>query len=224
VSVLVQRILTDALMACSDPGARNISPDEQLLFYNRTARRVATRLNVLEYEATFDTVQGIDLYKMPDDCKTLRSLWATLTPELPYSYWPLREIFEDEHRQLISRNTPSSDPSRYYARQSYYHIYPAPASTVVDGGKLIYWGLPADVTNPAIETLPFADLMQDLVTEGVIIHLLTRLTRLDEAAARRSEWEASMTADRDTFEDRSNDRRPSLRTRSRYQSAFDGQV
>lgn len=224
MSFLVQKILNDAILACGDPSARNISPDEQLAFYNRTAQKVAKRLNVIEYEAFYDLVANSDLYKLPDDCKTVRKMYATLTPSDLYSYWELDELFEDEHAQATNRQTATGDVKKYYMRQGYFQLYPMPSETLVQGGKIIYWGLPPDVVDPTIETTPFPDICRELLTEGVIIHLLKRQTRLDEAASREQEWTSTMIQDRDTMEDRSRDRRPSLRGRSRFRSYYDGQV
>jgi len=224
VSFLIQSVLNDALLAIDDPAGRNVAPAEQLSFYNRTARKVAKRLNVIEYEAFYDHVQNTDLYKLPSDCKTVRKMFATLTPTDTYSYWELDEIFEDEHAGLTNRQTASSDPRKYFMRQEYFQIYPAPATTIERGGKMVYWGLPPDSLNPSIDLAPFPDIVREILTEGVIIHLLKRMTRLEEAMSRAQEWEASMTQDRDVMEDRSRDRRPNLRARNRFNSYYDGQV
>jgi hypothetical protein len=224
MSFLVQKILNDALIGLSDPGARSIPQDEQLSFYNRTAQKVAIRLNVIEYEAFFDHVANSDLYRLPDDCKGVRKMYATLTPSDLYSYWELKELFEDEHAQVTNRQTATGDTKHYFVRQGYFQLYPAPAATLVSGGRIRYWGLPPDVVDPTTETTAFPDVCRDLLTEGIIIHLLKRQRRLDEAQAREQEWVGSMTQSRDTFEDRGRDRRPNLRARGRFNSYFDGQV
>lgn len=224
MSVLVRAIMDDAAIAVGDPAYSNVKQPEVLAFYNRTARVVARRMRVLEYEAYYDLTAASDLYKLPDDCTQVRRMLVTQTPLVGDSYYPLQEIMEDEHGQLTSRTTAVGDPRRYYVRQGYFHVWPLSSADVVNGGKIIYWGIPQDATDIANDRSPFPDMVRDTLAEGIVVHVLKRMSRLDEAQAREKEWWDSLNLDRDVMEDRSRDRRPNLRTRSRNQDYYDGQV
>jgi len=223
MSTLIRAVLDDAASAIGDPSYRRIQRPEMLSFYNRAARTVARKLNVLEFEAFFDLATD-DLYRLPDDCKQVRKLFVTQTNSVSDSYYELNEIFEDEHAALTSRHTQVGDPRQYYVRQGYFHLFPKPQAAIVNGGKMVYWGLPSDSIDAQNDLMPFPDLVRDTVTEGVIVHCLKRLSRLDEAASREREWMDALTNDRDTMEDRSRDKRPNLRRRNRFVDFYDGQV
>lgn len=223
MSVFVKSIMDDAAITIGDPDYRRVTVNEMHKFYNRTARIVARRLKTIEYEAFFD-LQANDLYKLPDDCIQVRKLFVTESPSDSESYYSLDEIFEDEFSGLTNRARPSGSPRCYYVRQGYFHVYPKPSAVVLNGGKMIYWGMPPTSYNYTTDVIPFSDLVQDTLTEGVVVYALKRMSRLDEAAAREREWYESMNIDRNVMEDRSGDKRPSLRARSRYRDYYDGQV
>jgi hypothetical protein len=104
-----------------------------------------------------------------------------------------------------------------------FHLYPKPATAIVNAGHICYWSMPDAITNPNTQNIPFADFLFDTLVEGMVVNGLKKLEKFEAAAARKIEWEESLVFDRDKMEDRSEDRRPNMMTGSRRRG-YDGQA
>lgn len=221
MSVSTLAIANDVALVLGDQSFTRFEQADHLLAINRVCRELATELRLVQWEASFDVVAGIEVYALPADCVQMRSLRFSLTPSDITSFYKLGEMFEDEFESATARQYTSGDPTKYLARQGYFWLHPLPQATSVAGGRLLYWGLPDAVADLTTGVLPLPDFVRDLVALGVQIHALRKLEELEQAAVYEQEYARTMALIRDKIEDRSADRRSRVRTRV---GGFGGQV
>lgn len=210
MSTVISSIVNDASILASDPQFSRVTQSDWLAFYNLASRRLATDLKLVEYEATFTTTTD-DLYSMPEDAVQIKAVFYNADPATdPYGYRKLGEMFEDEFQSSTDGAYPDGTPSHYHPRQGYFHLYPRPDSTVTAGGKVQYWGIPADSFDRTAN-IPFADLMRDVLLLGMLYYGFTKMKLFEDAAAKKAEWDEAMAVSREKMEDRSVDRRTRLR-------------
>ena len=208
-------VINEAAALVGDPAFDRINRDAWRAILNHSARDIARKLRLVLKAATFDLVLNDDEYAMPDDCWQVKSMRVNETPTDTTTWWWLKEMFEDEFRNATQGQfSTATRATRYFALTDTFHLYPRPDKAITGGGKIQYWGMPAEVTSEATQGIPLADIMRDTLRERMLVYALRRLEKFDAAAAQEQEWQASLTSDRDRIEDRSADRRSRIRTQS----------
>lgn len=215
MSVNALLVINEAAALIGDPRFDRVTRDAWRTLMNQSARDIARKLRLVSKVATFDLVALDDEYAQPDDCWQVQSMQVNETPSDKTTWWWLKEMFEDEFRDVTGGQFPSATrPRRYFARVDTFHLFEMPDTFIAGGGKVRYWGMPADVTNESVEGIPLANIMRDSLRDRMCVYGLRRLEKWDAASQHEKEWEAALTSDRDRIEDRSSDRRPRLRMRS----------
>lgn len=213
MSVSALTVITEAAEAVGDPAFSRIARPEWRSILNASCRDLARKLKVVLWAATFDIVAD-DEYATPSDCIQIKSLSYNPTPSDPTTWYWLREKFEDEFRSMTHGAYPSGTPTAYFARTDTFHLLSKPDTAVEAGGKMIYWGLPDDVTDETTQGIPVMDTLRDTMHDRMVTRALRRLEKFDAAEKREQEWQASLNVDREQLEDRSADRRARIRPRS----------
>lgn len=206
-------VINEAALAVGDPQFSRIARVEWRDLLNQSSRDLARKLRLVLWTATFDLAAASDEYALPADCIQVKGMRWNDTPSDSTTWRKCDEWFEDEFNGATDGSFSEGDPAHYFVRVDTFHLYPRPGTAITGGGKIIYWGLPDDVTDEATQVIPIMDMLRDSLRERMVIHGLRRLDRFDKAAAHEQEWQASLTSDRDRLEDRSADRRSRIRTR-----------
>lgn len=119
-----------------------------------------------EQRVRFNLVGNSGLYSLPQDCiavKQLRLAYSTPSTDAdyriatPYDQTDVHDISIDEV------NTPITNPI-YDIVGNYYRIFPKPATSVTDGGKLSYIAMPSALVNTGdtpVIPLQYHDLLSD---------------------------------------------------------------
>lgn len=210
MSLSISTIINDAAVLVSDVAFSRVLRSDWLLFYNFQVRRLAREMRLVEYEATF-TVVADDLYSLPSDCVRIKGIEFNESPSTAPRDWKgLKEKFEDEFRSLTDGHYPTGTPSHYFMRQGFFHLYPCPQATVAGGGRLKYWGVPADAVDSS-EPVPFPETVRDVCLLGMLSLAFNKLKMFEDAAKKEAEFEAAIAKSRDALEDRSEDRRTQVR-------------
>ena len=215
MSVNALLVINEAAALVGDPRFDRVTRDAWRALMNQSARDIARKLNLVLKTATFDLVALDDEYALPTDCWQVKSFQVNETPADLTTWWWLKEAFEDEFRDATQGNYQSATrPTRYFCRVDTFHLLPKPDVTITGGGKIRYWGMPDDVTNESIQSIPLVDTMRDSLRDRMVTYALRRLEKFDAASQHEKEWQTALTSDRDRIEDRSADRRPRIRTRA----------
>jgi hypothetical protein len=211
VSVSALQVINEAALQIGDKDFSRVTRPDWRIILNNSCRDLARKLRLVRWTATFD-IEDEDEYALPSDCIQVISMRWNATPDDKTTWWWLEEMFEDEWRSQTHGSHPTGDPRKYLALNDTFHLFPIPESDVVGGGKIVYWGLPDEVTDETTQPIPIMDMLRDTLRERMVIYGLRRLDRFDKADAHEREWQASLTSDRDRLEDRAVDRRSRLRT------------
>jgi hypothetical protein len=210
VSTTAIEVINDAAIAFGDPGFSRVSQAEWLLFLNRTLRAFCSRINVIERTGYFDLVADNELYAWPEDATLITGVGVTDTPEDIYSFRYLREMVKEEFRRNTSAYFPVGPVTHYYPARQYFSLYPRPATTVEGGGLIEYYGIPANLisVDAALET---PDFCRDYLSAGMTVWAHRKAKELDEAQSAERVWLAAEPELASRLEDRTDDRRKSLR-------------
>jgi len=218
MSLPVSNLVNDAAIAIGDPNKTRVKMSEWTSFYSRAARELCSKANVLQQRATFNlgTQQA---YHFPDDMTTMSKMEVSETPTDGDSWRVIREIFEDEFRSMTSgRYSDNTLPEMYFADRLGFYLVPRPTATIVDGGRITYFGLPDAITDATTATYQLPEFTRDYILRRMIVFGLAARNRHAEAEAELRQWFADVEDLQDKMADRSDDRRSSLAPRrSRYQ-------
>lgn len=213
MSLPVSYLVDDAALKIGDPNKTRVSPSEWALFYNQSARELCEKADVLQYRSTFNLTTEA-LYPYPDEMTTMARLEVTETPSDADSYRIVNEKFEDEFRALTSNRYPTATiPDFYFADRIGFYLIPRPEATIAEGGRITYFGLPDRIFDVTTATYQLPEFTQDYVLRRMVVYGKTARHRIDEANAELQQWYADVEGLQDKVEDRSNDRRSSLRPR-----------
>ena len=211
MTVLSLRVIEEAALAIADPRFTRVTRPQWLTILNQSQRDMARKLRLVKHIATFD-IETDDEYALPDDCVQVASMQWTDTPGDRNTWRWLREKFEDEFRADTDGSFSDGDPCEYLVLTDTFHLFPRPDQLILGGGKITYWGMPDEVTDESTQAITIRAVARDTLKERMVVHGLRAIDRFDKAEKHEQEWVASLTTDRDKFEDRSTDRRPRMRT------------
>lgn len=218
-SVLVSYLVDDAARAIGDPRKTRVSLDDWESFYNRSARELCEKANVLQYRSKFNLGTQA-LYPYPDEMVVLSRIEINETPTDDDAWRPLDEKFEDEFRALTTGRYPTGTiPDSYFSDQGGFYLIPRPEAAITEAGRMIFFGLPDRISDIATATFQLIDVAQDYVTRRMIVYGLKARNRHSEAASELAQWFADVEGLADKLEDRAQDRRSSIRPR---RSAYSG--
>lgn len=216
-------IINECAIRFGDRAFNSVDRDKWLSFMNERARGLATRLRLVKRRALFSIEADNELYTFPDNMVVMTRMEFTPTPNDRTTFRDLREMFEEEWRGATTNTYPTGDPTRYYADQGFFYLYPLPAASYTRGGRLTYWGLPNEVVNYDIDLQPFADSMKNALVEGMLSDAYDAIEKYDVAAKQEAKFEKIVAQAQLNLEDRSEDRRQVLMPRSRVRG-YGGQV
>lgn len=215
MSVLARDLANEAASLVGDPDLRRISIGQWRTILNRVQREMATRIHLLEADATFDLTTD-DRYSFPDDAVQLINVKVVDTQadagdRTKYRF--LNELRGEEFRANTDAQYPVGSPTHYYPRQGWYHLWPKPQTAITDGGLAAYWFRPADFADLDTEQTEFPDFFIGHVVDGMVVEGLRVLKQFREAAEYEQRWMAREPDIVARAEDRSDDRRASFRPR-----------
>lgn len=211
MSLPVEYLITDAAMAFGDPNKERVENDDWLRHYNTACRDLCAHFDVLEHRVRFTLEAGNDAYAYPLDMVRLSMIEVTETPDDPDSWDDLGEMFDDEFRGATRRRYPTGKPEKYYARRSWFHVIPKPDVQTISGGRIHFYGLPDRLLTLAGAVFQLPEFTQDSVIERMVIAALKQDERVVEAQERYTKWLAEGPFIEDRMQDRSKDRRETLR-------------
>jgi hypothetical protein len=212
-SVLVSYMVDDAARAIGDPNKTRVSNADWTSFFNRSARELCEKANVLQYRSIFNLGTQA-LYPYPDEMVVLSRIEINETPTNDDTWRPLDEKFEDEFRSLTTNTYPTGTvPDSYFSDQGGFYLIPRPAAALADAGRMIFFGLPDRISDVTTATFQLIDIAQDYVTRRMIVYGLKARNRHVEAQSELAQWFTDVEGLQDKLEDRSHDRRSSLRPR-----------
>lgn len=213
MALLVTYLVDDAARKIGDPNKQRVQNADWLLFYNQSGRELCEKANVLQYRATFD-LGAQALYPYPDEMTQLARVEINETPSNADSWRFLKERFEDEFRAETDVLYPTATiPERYFADKVGFYLMPRPTATIVGGGRMTYYGLPDRLFDLVGANFQLPEFTQDYVIRRMVVYGKTARNRLTEASAELSQWYADIEGLQDKMEDRSDDRRSSMRPR-----------
>lgn len=214
MSVSALTVINEAAALVGDPNFTRVNQPAWNVILNSSARDLMRKLRLQLWTVTFDLAALDHEYALPSDCLQVKWVQVNETPSDQTQWREVKEFFEDEYRAATNGQYSSGTrPTRYFVLNDTFHLHPMPDTTILAGGKILYWGLPDDVTSPSTQGIPVMDILRDTLRERMLIYGWRRLKDFEAAAQAEKEWEASLTVDRDRLEDRSADRRPRVRTR-----------
>lgn len=212
-SVLVSYMVNDAALAIGDPNKARVKNSDWISFYNRSARELCEKADVLQYRAIFNLGTQA-LYPYPDEMVALSRIEVNETPTDDDAWRPLDELFEDEFRSRTTGRYPTATiPDSYFADQGGFYLIGRPEAAITGAGRMIFFGLPDRITDVTTATFQLIDIAQDYVTRRMIVYGLKARNRHAEAASELSQWYADVEGLQDNLEDRAKDRRSSIRPR-----------
>jgi hypothetical protein len=219
----VSTVIDQVLDEIGDPNGDRTTRADALRYFNRAQRVIATKTLALEEDAYFNLEAAEPRYAYPEPAVVITGvrLSRTSTPTTLADYYHLTESFEEEWRDAIYAGRAEGYISHYRARNNWIEFLQNPSEAIVDGGILSYAKIPAKVATEIGAVMELADFAEDHLIEGMKI--LARMSTRERAAA-QDDWQKWMLAAdelKNTFQDRSRDRRPSIRA-PRYGNPFAG--
>ena len=216
-------LIDEAALRIADPAYTRISVPKWTSFFNKRARQLATRLKLKKRRALFSTEADNEIHTYPQNLVVMTALEFTTSPTDRKTFRPVKELEEDEFKAATANNYPTGDPTHYFADQGFLFLVPMPAAVYTNGLRMSYWGLPDAVVDPAVDYLPFAEHMRDVLLEGMIGDGLQVMEKFDAAAMQEQSYERLIGQSELRLEDRSEDRRQSFRPSTRVRG-YSGQV
>lgn len=211
--MLGSTLITEAAELFGDPAQGRISPGVWRIILNRVLRGVSMKMNVFEAETFFDIVTSSHRYAWPSDATQIRFVQYTDTPSDQESLQFLGEMVEEKWRTLTHGRYPVGAPRSYFARQGWFHLWPRADVAYEKGGLVAYWAIHPEIVVPEAESIVYPDMTRDYIVDGMLVQAAMRDKQLLEANALWQGWLSQLDEAKFRIEDRSDDRRPSLRPR-----------
>ena len=218
MSTLVQDLVDDAALQIGDPNKQRVQLSQWHSIYNRSNRALGEKANVFRYLDQFTLVAGQMKYDYPQLMTVMNGIRVSETPSDETTFQVIEEIFEDEWRNRTSGLYPTATlPDSYFATSNWFWLVPMATNQIVDGACIDYFGLPDTISYTSFTAsgtvIQAEDFAQDYLVRRMVIHGMEARNRWQEAKDALSLWEADMETFMDKLDDRSQDRRSSLRTR-----------
>ena len=216
MATLVDSVVSEARALLGDPAARRVSFDNWITFYNRAGRAAAYKFNAINTIAKFDVLAQTPQYLFPEDMVQMRKLEYNSTGD-DISWRVIKEIFEDQFRQRTNWTMPTGEPVEYLAAGDYFQLVPMPSQTVLLGGRITYWRVPAEITSIGGSTagvgtvMEFPDFMRSYITDSMVINAKQKLYMYEEAQQDLRMLALQEPEIAEKLEDRSADKRSRLR-------------
>lgn len=216
MAVLMSWLIDAAATQIGDPHKTRVQAPQWNTIATLALNDVCSTYDVLEYEDGFDLpADGLITY--PEACVRLSEVQVSLTPSDEASFKKLDEAFEDEWNNLVRGGLAAgSTPTRYFADKGFIRLDATLAADVSGGGRLFYYAVPPEVTDPATYTMPLPDFMRSYLHERIVIYALFADERDAEALELEAIWKAREGEIRTKLEHRAVDRREALRPRASY--------
>lgn len=213
MAIPVSYLVDDAAIAIGDPNRTRVKTVEWQSFFNRACRELSSKADVMQRRALF-TLGDQAAYHWPDDMRRATGIEVSETPDDEDSWRQLNEIFESEHRGMVSGYYSNTTlPESYFATVLGFFLYPRPSAEIVNGGRITYFGHADRVLDIDTATFELLEIAQDHVLKRMIIFGLRARNRHAEADAEMTQWLVDVEGLQDALEDRSDDRRSSLMPR-----------
>lgn len=216
MSTLISSLVNDAALEIGDPNKQRVTLAHWHSIYNRSNRELGQKANIFRFLDQFDLVVAQMKYDYPEGMVVMNGIRVSETPADETTFTDLKEIFEDEWRARTRSIYPSATkPDSYFATSNWFWLVPMAEATIEDGACIDYFGIPdtvsyEDFLNGPIQAEDFA---QDYLVRRMVIHGMEARNRWAEAERSLALWNADMESLQDKLEDRSQDRRSSLRNR-----------
>ena len=212
MAILVSSILESVALRTGDPEFKRTTREQMLMIYNQTINDVASKVECLERDSTFDITASVARYPYPADAVVITGVQYTPDPVGdPNVFSWLGEVFTDEERRLNERRSSSGTPSWYRARRQHFQIGPIPDASITKGGLVEYIHIPARLLSEVDQSMQLPDFLWSYVEDGMIPRLLRLDNQHAAASAAYTVWAAQAADYRSIIEDRSRDRRSAIR-------------
>lgn len=217
MSTLITDLIADAAFEIGDPNKQRVSMSQWTSIYNRSNRELCQKANILPLSEKFTLVAGQQRYSYPAGMVVMTGIRVTETPSDETTARYLKEIFEDEFRELTDAMYPSASlPDYYFATTGWFNLVGTVTAEIVGGACITYFGLPDRITEAQItggQVMQVPDFAQDYLLRRMVIHGQQARNRLVEAKSALDIWYSDMESLQDKLEDRSQDRRSSIAPR-----------
>lgn len=210
----VLELVATAGVRIADPAYRAVTIDQWVGALNEVAREMSKRMRLKKRRATFSLEANNPTYTYPNNMIQMVSLEYNPTPSDQKTWRKLGEMFKDEFDQETTNSYPAADPTRYYADAGYFYLVGMPTTDLTNGGRITYWSLPDVVTSASTQFLPIHDAAQDVLLVGMLQRGYMMLEKYDVADRMETKYERMIAQSGLLLEDRSDDRRQSVRPRS----------
>lgn len=212
MSLSVDYLISDAALKIGDVNRTRVRDVEWVLFYNQAVRELCEKANVLEFQGLFDTLPT-DRYGYPWRATAITKFEAQAIAGDANTFFKLDELREDEFTARTDRLYPPMDPPlEYFPRRNWFHLVGKPTTTVVQGGRLTYFGIPDRIFDLPSAIFPLPEFCQDYVIRRLVIAAKYARDRIGEADAELKQWIVDVAEGlQDKMEDRVDDRRPAIR-------------
>lgn len=218
MSTLITSLVDDAALQIGDPNKQRVTMPHWHSIYNRSNRELGQKANVFRYLDQF-TLEALQMkYDYPESMTVMNGIRVSETPSDETTFQVIDEIFEDEWRKRTNSLYPSATiPDAYFATSNWFWLVPMAEAQIVDGACIDYFGLPDTLSytdfTAANAVIQAEDFAQDYLIRRMVIHGMEARNRWQEAKDSLALWEADMVTLQDKLDDRSQDRRSSLRPR-----------
>ena len=215
MSFPISDLIDSAARRFADPNKTRVKQEEWFGIYLESVRELCEKADVYKVTATFNLFSGSDptdpRYPYPERMTQMTAVEVTESPTNRDSYKKLREIFEGEFWSDVYGNYPSGAlPDRYFADQGWLWLVPRPTVSIAAGGRLTYFGVPANASDWT-QNFPLMYSARDYVVRRMVIAAKVMRNRLVEAQADLALWTSDVEGMFDRIEDRSKDRRSTFR-------------
>lgn len=206
-------LIDEAAALIGDVNKRRVLASAWLVILNRTTRKMAGHVNLVEVQATFDLTTE-DRYPYPDDCVQVTGMaWNDNPSGAPFDWWHLDEKTEQWLREQTDGQYQDGDPEAYIPQRSWFSLYPRYTTTLASGGRIQYLKIPNVVTEPISGTIDIPHFTHDLFVDGMLVEAHRHLKMYAEARELERQWRADFDEVKHRIEDRGNDKRPNVMPR-----------
>lgn len=207
---LVADHIGEAASGVSDPRQQSISATRWLQLYNNAGDWICRRFRVLERDATFNFEAGEERYPYPDDptigaMVQMFRLQYSPTPTDRNSYRPIKERPEHVARKSTSWQYPTGEPWFYWARKSFFMVYPQPTETIAAAGLMSYWSMPIPVTSVVGAVFELPPKLRLINVDLLTAFGKGELNRYDEMELALARIEREIAQFYDRIEDQADD-------------------
>lgn len=183
MAILMSWLVDTAAQAIGDEFKTRVKPAHWARICTLAISDVCSLYNLVEYEDEFDLPKD-GLVTYPDQAVLVTELRVSATPSDDKSFVKLDQMWEDEWNDEFGKLSPqvSDVPKRYFADKGLIRLDALLDANVADGGRIMYYGVPDEVTDPATYYLPAPDFMRSFVLERMQVYALRFDERDAEAA------------------------------------------